>query len=136
VSYAALEDWSHWLADRGLSPKTRWNILAAFRSFLGWLYRREEIRELPREYPWPKPPERTPAPLSARTQDEILDAIPEERRGIYLAMALMGLRPGEAVALDVADGALSPRKTRTPRSEGLSPEPALARRADQPGTRW
>jgi hypothetical protein len=62
VSYAALEDWSHWLADRGLSPKTRWNILAAFRSFLGWLYRREEIRELPREYPWPKPPERTPAP--------------------------------------------------------------------------
>jgi len=103
VSYAALEDWSHWLADRGLSPKTRWNILAAFRSFLGWLYRREEIRELPREYPWPKPPERTPAPLSARTQDEILDAIPEDRRGIYLAMALMGLRPGEAVALDVAD---------------------------------
>ncbi len=103
VSYAALEDWSHWLADRGLSPKTRWNILAAFRSFLGWLYRREEIRELPREYPWPKRRERTPAPLSARTQDEILDAIPEDRRGIYLAMALMGLRPGEAVALDVAD---------------------------------
>ncbi len=103
VSYAALEDWSHWLADRGLSPKTRWNILAAFRSFLGWLYRREEIRELPREYPWPKPPERTPAPLSARTQDEILDAIPDDRRGISLAMALMGLRPGEAVALDVAD---------------------------------
>jgi len=103
VNYAALEDWSQWLADRGLSPKTRWNVLAAFRSFLGWLYRREEIRELPRQYPWPKPPEATPAPISARTQDQILDAIPEERRGIYLAMALMGLRPGEAVALDVSD---------------------------------
>src|SRR5688572_11786786 len=81
-SYAALEDWSHWLADGGLSPKTRWNILAPFRSFLGWLYRRDEIRELPREYPWPKPPERTPAPASARTQDEILDAISEYRRGL------------------------------------------------------
>ncbi|MFQ5515825.1 MAG: tyrosine-type recombinase/integrase [Myxococcota bacterium] len=103
VSYAALEDWSHWLADRGLSPKTRWNILAGFRSFLGWLYKREEIRELPREYPWPKPPEATPAPLSPRTQDQILDAIPENRRGIYLAMGLMGVRPGEAVALDVSD---------------------------------
>ncbi len=103
VSYAALEDWSHWLADRGLSPKTRWNVLAAFRSFLGWLYKREEIRELPREFPWPKPTERAPPVLSPRTQEEILKAVPEERRGIYLALALMGLRPGEAVALDVSD---------------------------------
>lgn len=101
--HRALEDWSQWLADRGLSPKTRWNVLAAFRCFIGWLYRREEIRELPREYPWPKPPEATPALISARTQDQILDAIPEERRGIYLAMALMGIRPGEAVALDASD---------------------------------
>jgi hypothetical protein len=45
-----------------------------------------------------QPPERTPAPLSARTQDEILDAIPEDRPGIFLAMALMGLRPGEAAS--------------------------------------
>jgi integrase len=103
VSYAALEDWSHWLADRGLSPKTRWNVLAAFRSFLGWLYKREEIRELPREFPWPRPTENAPPVLSPRTQEEILLAIPEERRGIYLALALMGLRPGEAVALDVSD---------------------------------
>jgi integrase len=103
VGYAALEDWSHWLAERGLSPKTRWNVLAAFRSFLGWLYKREEIRELPRQFPWPKLTETAPPILAPKTQEEILLAIPEERRGIYLAMATMGLRPGEAVALDVSD---------------------------------
>ena len=103
VNYASLEDWSHWLADRGLSPKTRWNILGAFHSFLGWLYRREEIQELPREYPWPKPTESAPAVLSWQAQQAVLLAIAEERRGIFLALALMGLRPGEAVALECGD---------------------------------
>jgi hypothetical protein len=54
VTYAALEDWSLWLSKRGLSPKSRRNILGVFRSFVGWLFKRHEIDELPRDWPWPK----------------------------------------------------------------------------------
>ena len=34
LDYGILEDWSLWLADRGLSPKTRRNVLASFRALL------------------------------------------------------------------------------------------------------
>jgi integrase len=48
-------------------------------------------------------------------QDRILSAIPEERRGVFLAMALLGLRHSEAWALDgrdYRDGRLWVRKAR------------------------
>ncbi len=47
IDYGMLEDWSLWLADRGLSPKTRRNVLGAFHSFLGWLRRRGDTRGVP-----------------------------------------------------------------------------------------
>jgi integrase len=97
-----LEDWSLWLADRGLSPKTRRNALGAFHSFLSWLRRRGDIRDVP-EFPWPKVEEHEPRVLTIEDQDAILDAIPEPERGIFLALALLGLRPSEARALEVAD---------------------------------
>ncbi|MDJ0869628.1 MAG: site-specific integrase [Myxococcota bacterium] len=76
---------------------------AGFRSFLGWLYKRQEIDELPSDFPWPRVPEHAPRILSIEAQAKILASIPPERRGIFLAMALMGLRPLEAVALRAAD---------------------------------
>jgi integrase len=85
-----------------LSPKTRSNVIGAFRSFVGWLNRRGDIRKIP-EFPWPKVDEYQPRILSAEGQDALLLAIPEEERGIFLAMAHMGLRSGEARALDVSD---------------------------------
>ena len=110
IDYAALEDWSLWMADeRGLAPKTRANALGALRSFVSWLHRREELRRVP-EFSWPKGPEYQPRILSAEAQGELLHAIPEDARGIFLAMALMGIRPGEARALlvsDFSDGWLS-----------------------------
>ena len=107
ISYAALEDWSGWLADKEtkhgrLSAKTRANILGAFRGFVGWLHRREEIRKVP-EFPTVDVPEYLPRIISIEDQAAILAAIPDERRGIFLTLALMGLRPGEARALNVAD---------------------------------
>lgn len=105
ISYGVIEDWSLWLADRGLSPKTRRNVLGAFRSFVGWLRRRGELTELP-EFPWPKVEEHQPRILSAETQEAVLAAIPEAKRGLFLAMALMGIRPGEARAVDVATAAM------------------------------
>ena len=103
ADYAHLEDWSAWLADRGLGPKSRWNVLAAFHSFLTWLYRREDLPAMPRQYPWPKVPEHAPMVLTAQAQGRVLAAIPDDSRGIFLALGLMGLRPGEAVALSAGD---------------------------------
>jgi len=103
IRYAALEDWSSWLAARRLGPKTRRNVLGAFRSFLSWLELREELPGRMPRFPWPKVDDYEPRVLSVADQDAILDAIPEARRGIFLAMAHLGLRPGEARALDVAD---------------------------------
>jgi integrase/recombinase XerC len=102
IDYAALEDWSLWMADRGLAAKTRANALGAFRSFVTWLHRREELQKVP-EFPWPKVDEHQPRILRIEEQDAILDAIPEPERGIFLALAHLGLRPGEARALEVAD---------------------------------
>ena len=109
VTEAALEDRSHWLAERRtpqerlLSPATRSRVLGGFHAFLTWLYRRRELREMPRTYPWPKVPEREPRVLSISDQEAVLAAIDESDRGIFLALAQMGLRPSEARALDVSD---------------------------------
>ena len=115
IDYAHLEDWSAWLADRGLGPKTRWNVMAAFHALIGWLYKREDLRDLPREYPWPRVPEYAPAVLTRDAQTQLFDAIPYAERGIFLALGLMGLRPGEAVALrhnDARDGWLTIARAR------------------------
>jgi len=90
------------MAKRGLSPKTRLNALGAFRSFVGWLKRRGQIREIP-EFPRVAVDEHVPRVLGLDDQDTVLAAIPEGERGIFLALAHLGLRPGEARALDVAD---------------------------------
>jgi integrase len=102
ISYGVLEDWSLWLADRKLSPKTRRNLLASFRAFLVWLHRRGEIRNVP-EFPSVKVEEHEPRIIGVIDQDRVLEAIPERDRGIFVAMAYMGLRPGEARALTIAD---------------------------------
>ena len=103
ITYATLEDWSLWLARRGIGAKTRSNVMGAFHSFASWLVRRGDLAELPRQWPWPKVPEPTPRVLTAASQEAVLEAIPTRDRGIFLAMGLMGIRPGEAVALDLAD---------------------------------
>ena len=102
IGYGTLEDFSLWMADRGLGPKSRRNYLAAFRSFLVWLNRRGELPEVPR-LPLPKVDEHDPQLLAIRDQDLVIAAIPEEERGIFLALARLGLRPGEARAVEVAD---------------------------------
>ncbi len=102
ITFGVLEDWSLWLGKRGIGGKTRWNVMAAFRAFLSWLKDRELIATLPK-FPWPSFDEHVPRVLSIEDQDAVLAAIREQGRGIFLALALMGLRPAEARALDVAD---------------------------------
>ncbi len=102
ITYGTLEDFSLWLANRKLAPKTRRNVLACFRAFLRWLQLRGELRDVPRA-PMPRAPEYEPRIIPAREQDHVLALIPDEDRGVFLALAHLGLRPGEARALDAAD---------------------------------
>ncbi|MCP5057864.1 MAG: tyrosine-type recombinase/integrase [bacterium] len=69
---------------------------------MGWLLKRGVIHKIP-EFSLPRVHEHQPRVLSIGDQDSILDAIPNNERGIFLALAHLGLRPGEARALDVAD---------------------------------
>ena len=100
--YGDLEDWSRALAKRGLSAKTRRNVLGAFRVFLRWLSRRGDLQRLP-EFPSIQVDEHAPTIISQRTQDAILEAIPWDRRGAFLALARLLLRPGEVRAMHVED---------------------------------
>jgi integrase len=100
VDYGMLEDWLAWLkaAKPDLSPKTRKHALTAVMGCLRWLQKRNVIEKVddPPEIPVD---EHAPVLLSAEARAAILGSIPEDARGIFLAMALMGLRIGEARAL-------------------------------------
>ena len=102
VDFPGLQAWASWLTSKGLSPKTRHNVMAALHSFLSWLAQMGELPYLP-VFPWPRVREHAPRLLSAEAQARVLEAIPEERRGIFLALALLGARPSETVRLRAAD---------------------------------
>jgi integrase len=102
IDAANLNEWKLWLStERGLALKSVQNILGYFRAFVSWLYRLEKIDRLP-TFPRVKVREHAPTILSPRTQGLVLDQIPLERRGAFLA-ACHGVRPGELRALDVGD---------------------------------
>lgn len=106
-----LDDWAtHLLERKNLAPSTARNVLALFRSFLRWLEDRGEIRHRLPRFPSVAVPERAPKLLSYEQQDQVLDEIAEDRRGIFLAMADLALRPGEARAMRASD---FNRETRT-----------------------
>lgn len=141
LDFALLEDWLGWLAEAkpDLAPKTRRHALGQVMSFAHWLRRRREIREVP-DAPEIRVPEHAPVLLSESARDQILGAIPPDARGIFLAMARMGLRPGEARGLDAracrdgflvidqaakdraADAEIGPTKTRMVRRLPIEPE--------------
>lgn len=104
ITAATLDDWELWLRqrERTLSAKTRRNVLGAFRAFMSWLHRRRLLKEMP-PMPVIRVAEHSPALITLDTQDAILNAISEPARGIFLAMARLGIRPSEARALDALD---------------------------------
>jgi len=102
IDYAALEEWARWLADRRIGAKTRRNVMGSLHAMMGWLVRVGELASVP-PFPWPRVQEHAPTILSPQTQARVLEEIPESRRGIFLALALLGLRPSEATRLRAAD---------------------------------
>ncbi len=102
IDYAGLEEWCAWLEQRGLSAKTRHNVVSAMSAFLGWLRKLEEIPRVP-VIPWPKVAEHAPRILAPAAQARVLEQIPVGARGIFMALALLGLRPSEAQRLRAQD---------------------------------
>lgn len=102
IRYGHLEDWRTWLSkERALSPKTAQNVMGAFRVFLRWLEMRGDLKTVPR-FPSIPRSEYAPTIINRDTQDAILEAIPWNQRGVFLAMAHT-LRPGEARAVELRD---------------------------------
>jgi site-specific recombinase XerD len=113
VDEAAAEDFADWLAEqlvpRGktkgkpLSAKTRRNILGAFRAFYRWAGRRDRrVREL-RYFPWPEANEPDIQVITIAERDAIIAAIPEPKRGVYLALKLGAPRPNMAIEILTSD---------------------------------
>lgn len=103
VRYSTVGEWSRWLAaDRKLGPKTRHNVMGGLHALIGWLWRAEQIPAVP-PFPWPTVDEHAPRIVSRDVQTRILAAIRGDRRGIFLAMTELGLRPSEARRLRACD---------------------------------
>jgi integrase len=140
VDRASLAEWSQWLAARGLSAKTRRNVMGALRSCMGWLKERGGLHGDVPNFPLPRVTEHRPGIITPQAQARVLAAIPKRARGAFLVMATMGLRPGEARALaagnvrletrtlvvdramqgTAADAAIGPTKTKQYRELPLS----------------
>lgn len=113
VDEATAEDFADWLAEqlvptgrtkgRPLSAKTRRNILGAFRAFYRWAGRRDRrVREL-RSFPWPEANEPDIEVITIAERDAIIAAIPEPKRGLFLALKLGAPRPNMAIEILTSD---------------------------------
>jgi integrase len=112
ITFGQVEDWHKWLGKRTnasrnnarkrLSLKTQKNVSDAFRAFLRRLRKRGEVDAVP-EFPALEVPEYAPTIITLEQQAKILDAIPWERRGLFLCAATEALRVGELRALELDD---------------------------------
>lgn len=134
IGPVASKEFLRWLRGRGVQGKTAWNIVAGFHAFLGWLVEIEELERVPKIM-WPKKRTAQPEVIGPTTQRAILDAIPEAARGVYLAMALLCVRPSEAVAMTArqlrGDGWIIVDVSRADRTLGSGEKPT---KNDEPKT--
>ncbi|HEU4428065.1 MAG TPA: site-specific integrase [Myxococcota bacterium] len=101
VTFGGIDDWSRAMAAQGLGANTRRKVLQGFRAFLADLVRRGELERVP-QFPRIPVDEYVPRTTTLDVQDAIVNAVPEDRRGAFLA-ARLGLRPNEVRALNVGD---------------------------------
>ena len=93
-----IKDWHQWLADRGLGDKTRSNVSKAFRTFLRSWAKDHERPEIVPDFPSIATVEHAPKTITMDRVLRILEAIPWESRGLFLAIAFESLRFSEASA--------------------------------------
>lgn len=85
-----------------LSDKTKKNIIDALKAFMNWAYKLEYIEKLP-IFPTIEIDMKVPKWIMEKEQGEILSALPEKNRLIYLFLVLHGCRPSEGRAVKVKD---------------------------------
>ncbi len=102
ISYGQIEDWHLKLAKQGLGAKTIRNVSGVLKAFLRWMEKRGELAKVP-TFPPIAVPEYAPRIISIEEQRRILDAIPWDRRGAFLAAATEALRVSEVRALSLDD---------------------------------
>lgn len=83
-------------------PKTVQSVLFALRTLLNWMKRREEMERVP-AFPEVKVPTRIIRWITRPEQDKVVAAAEERYRLAMRVLIETGIRPGEAVALQVGD---------------------------------
>lgn len=103
VTFKTVQEWRFWLREERKLTNARYirSVMGHFHAFLSWLRDCGEIETIPR-FDYPKIAKYKPRILTMDTQAQILAAIPEEARGVFLVCAL-AVRPNEARALEVRD---------------------------------
>ncbi len=102
ISYASLEDWHAWLAQRGIGATTQLGISQKLQALLRRLRKRGELGSVP-DFPVIERVEYLPEIISLTKQAEVFEAIPHARRGAYLVNASLLMRPSEVRACDLSD---------------------------------
>jgi len=108
ISPALVRRWAVDLKAQGLAPKTRRHILGALRTLCTWYEVEEEGSfRAPSFAPALRTIERTsrakPLVYTLAEQTQVFAELPEEDRGVFLALARFALRPGEARAVLAED---------------------------------
>jgi integrase len=85
------------------SETTIVHVLASLRTCLRWVEERSNGAFVAPKFPQLQRAAFEPAILTREQQAAVLDAIPEEKRGAFLAMADLMIRPGEARGANVGD---------------------------------
>lgn len=96
-----VDDFRRHMQKEGLGTESIRSVLESLRSFFAWCRDRELIETIPK-VKLPVRIRKRRALLTANQQRRVLEAIPWDRRGIFLLMAL-GVRPGSARAVLVED---------------------------------
>ena len=92
----------HLLGAQGLGPKSTRHVLADVKTCLRWVARRRGFPAAP-EIPPTAVPRHIPKIPSIEEQRAMLDAIPWNQRGFFLARGLLGVRDEEAARANLED---------------------------------
>ena len=92
----------HLLSEQRLSPKSTRHILTDVKTCLRWLARRKGFPAAP-DIPPTAVPRHIPTIPSIEEQRAMLDAIPWNQRGYFLARGLLGVRDEEAARANLED---------------------------------
>lgn len=102
VGLLQLEDFAHALReDHGAT--TVWHIMSALRTCLRWVAKRSGGTYHAPDFPELRRGAFEPRVLEPEQQAAVLEQIDVAQRGVFLALADLMIRPGEARALDVGD---------------------------------